>query len=281
MDELCFDVILESVPGHIEKLCQPCDAAAGADDAVEGGCSEPGVLDSFISPKLPNISIRDYMRRFHVHSDASDVCFVLAWAYLERLVDRLGVVITPKHLHRLLFVSWMSACKWHDDGQYTNSLYRRIGGLRDTKLLGGLEAEFLCLLGFDLNVGEAEFASLLQRIGGLESDGGSCLRVSRCPVDGDKVRPLCVVPASPSRFTCEDHILRGKMGYGNGDGSARSPASGLSLLRTLSGRTNGLSSPSMSSSCVSQLTFDDDESDYSEASWYYGNTAHDVMGLRQ
>jgi hypothetical protein len=195
----------------------------------------------------------------------------------------------------------MTAVKFHDDTvQYTTSLFGKIAGIRDAKLLCGLEADFLCLLGFDLCVDEATFALALERIGGglacntsagrLEVMSPSGVQASVAAMTSGVDRQLGVnIPSSASRrvysspssrFSCEKRFELSPATPTVSRFSERSdnPAP-LRLEKTLSGisiasETMPFASPVslLRTYSPSSLCLDCDEED-SEACWYYSSSS--------
>lgn len=120
-------------------------------------------LAEFCARKLPQISLKDYFARFRRIFHCSPLCSVLAFIYIERLVTTTKVKITPRHIHRLCFASWMVSVKYLEDDICTAEVFARIGGLRDGSL-NRLEAKFVKLLNFNLFVSTEVLNSCLLRI---------------------------------------------------------------------------------------------------------------------
>ena len=290
-------MILGAIPKLLEQVCVPT-ARDPPPCAEEGG---EDVLQRFCSRKIPAISLQLYLNRFHDHSDASPSTFILTYIYIERLLQRLPeIVVTPRHLHRLVFTAWMTAVKFHDDTvQYTTSLFGKIAGIRDAKLLCGLEADFLCLLGFDLCVDEATFALALERIGGglvcntsagrleVMSPGGVDAAAAAMTSGVDRqLRIVCPSPtarrvySSPSsRFSCEKRFQLSPATPTVSRFRERSDSlAPLRLEKTLSGVSTAsdlmpFASPVsiMRIYSGSSLNLDGDED--LEACWYYSSSS--------
>eukprot|EP00462_Mataza_sp_D1_P019120 CAMPEP_0175140250 /NCGR_PEP_ID=MMETSP0087-20121206/11361_1 /TAXON_ID=136419 /ORGANISM="Unknown Unknown, Strain D1" /LENGTH=453 /DNA_ID=CAMNT_0016423365 /DNA_START=317 /DNA_END=1678 /DNA_ORIENTATION=- len=71
--------------------------------------------------------------------------------------------ISHLNIHRLVLASFVSACKLWDDDFQTNATYAAIGGVPLCEL-NQMEARFLCLLGFDLGITSADYASYKDRL---------------------------------------------------------------------------------------------------------------------
>ena len=134
--ESYMGVILEAVPRILDGIV----------DAHEEECQDlkkTDLLYSFRAEKVPQISLTDYFARFHEFSDSSAACYLLTLVYIDRMVKKCQVHITEDHIHRLVLTSWVVASKFAEDERYTNSLYARIGGLKQDGSLNNLEVDFL------------------------------------------------------------------------------------------------------------------------------------------
>lgn len=165
------ELVLKAVPIILGELVQP---EASSTECTGGLCLDTvsecarliathspstqtsDILQSFLAPKVPSISLSDYFARFHRISGSSTACYILALIYIERLIQKDDVTITWRHIHRLALTSWVVSSKYWDDEIYNLHVYAKIGGLKSEELKK-LEAEFLCRLGFDLFVSEKEF----------------------------------------------------------------------------------------------------------------------------
>lgn len=152
-------VILEAVPRAIEDLA--------------GQNRKPPVVDilsSFRMDKVPSIPLVEYFARFHEFGDCSATCYLFCLIYIDRLLKR-PMQVTALHMHRLALTSWVVASKFLEDEIYTNTVYSRIGGLKEEDSLSQLELEFLCMIGFDLYVTEAECMNYFERV--LDTEGAA------------------------------------------------------------------------------------------------------------
>ena len=98
-------------------------AAKRGDDDADGSGS--GSAAAFRSPggRKPEIGVRRYAERIYRYAGCSPACFVVAYAYLDRLAlgddDEEGgagvVAVDSYSVHRLLITSVMVAAKFMDD----------------------------------------------------------------------------------------------------------------------------------------------------------------------
>eukprot|EP00186_Timspurckia_oligopyrenoides_P003933 CAMPEP_0182447514 /NCGR_PEP_ID=MMETSP1172-20130603/16881_1 /TAXON_ID=708627 /ORGANISM="Timspurckia oligopyrenoides, Strain CCMP3278" /LENGTH=253 /DNA_ID=CAMNT_0024643977 /DNA_START=290 /DNA_END=1051 /DNA_ORIENTATION=+ len=104
----------------------------------------------FHASSPPSISAVDYLDRVMKYSFCSNVCFVMAFQYLERIgtfYDELQ--LSPSNVHRLIITSVMLAAKFFDDIYYNNAYYAKVGGI-PLHEINALEKEFLGRVHFQL-----------------------------------------------------------------------------------------------------------------------------------
>ncbi|XP_059633821.1 cyclin-U4-1 [Cornus florida] len=127
---------------------------------------QPQKISVFHGLTRPTISIQTYLERIFKYANCSPSCFVVAYVYLDRFVQRQPLLpINSFNVHRLLITSVMVAAKFMDDMYYNNAYYAKVGGI-STKEMNFLEVDFLFGLGFHLNVTPTTFytcSSHLQR----------------------------------------------------------------------------------------------------------------------
>uniref|UniRef100_A0A7N0RJW1 Cyclin n=1 Tax=Kalanchoe fedtschenkoi TaxID=63787 RepID=A0A7N0RJW1_KALFE len=116
-------------------------------------------LSVFNGARAPAISIPKYLERIYKYTDCSPSCFVVGYAYVDRLVHRhpLSLVVSL-NVHRLLVTSVMVASKILDDEHHNNAFYARVGGVSNGDL-NRLELELLFMLDFDVTVSYKVFES--------------------------------------------------------------------------------------------------------------------------
>jgi len=106
----------------------------------------------FSSITTPTISITNYLSRINKYADCSDSCYVLAFIYLDRLLqNNPGFALSNQNIHRLLLSAIILAIKYSDDFYADNSTYAKIGGV-SLKEVNMLEKDMLKLLRYDLYV---------------------------------------------------------------------------------------------------------------------------------
>jgi len=100
----------------------------------------------FVSRSEPHIAIEDYLQRLQKYLECSESCCVLAWIYIDRLIEmQPSIAVTPRSIHRLFAIAMVISVKFQDDTPLSNAYCAKVSGFR----LG------------DLNLSEARFASLI------------------------------------------------------------------------------------------------------------------------
>lgn len=107
----------------------------------------------FYGKCAPPISVEEYILRIQKYAHCTPASFLHAVVYMDRLVDKYGVIFAPNTLnvHRLLLTGTVIAAKFLDDRVFSNAYYARIGGV-STQELNGMEREFLKLMHYKLRV---------------------------------------------------------------------------------------------------------------------------------
>ncbi|KAA0049071.1 hypothetical protein IC582_012380 [Cucumis melo] len=120
---------------------------------------QPHKISSFHGLTRPSISIQSYLDRIFKYANCSPCCFVIAYVYLDRFVQRQpSLPINSFNVHRLLITSVLVSAKFMDDTYYNNAYYAKVGGISTTEM-NFLEVDFLFGLGFHLNVTPTTFHS--------------------------------------------------------------------------------------------------------------------------
>ncbi|EOA21544.1 hypothetical protein CARUB_v10001951mg [Capsella rubella] len=123
-------------------------------------------ISAFSALTKPTISIKSYMQRIFKYANCSDSCYVVAYIYLDRFIQKQPFLpIDSRNVHRLIITSVLISAKFMDDLCYNNAYYAKIGGIT-TEEMNLLEVDFLFGVGFQLNVtcsAYNEYCSSLQR----------------------------------------------------------------------------------------------------------------------
>lgn len=104
--------VLNVLSNLLEKL-----VARNESRAISGiGRPYSSKLTVFHGLRAPTISIEKYLERIFKYANCSPACFVVAYVYIDRLMQRQpDLPITSLNVHRLLITSVMTAAKFLDD----------------------------------------------------------------------------------------------------------------------------------------------------------------------
>ncbi|KAJ8752959.1 hypothetical protein K2173_008694 [Erythroxylum novogranatense] len=117
----------------------------------------PHKVSVFHGLARPSISIQDYLERIYQYANCSPSCYVVAYVYLDRFVQKQpSLLVNSLNVHRLIITSVLISAKFMDDISYNNAYYAKIGGI-STAEMNVLEVDFLFGLGFQLNVTPTTF----------------------------------------------------------------------------------------------------------------------------
>jgi len=141
-----------------EIVAMILDKAVSQMEAARNRGLRADELTVFHAKKLPTITIHDYMGRLQQFSCCSEACFVLAFIYIDRVLQKnpsfpLGSLC----IHRLILACLMIAIKFNDDIYYDNAFYAKIGGISVNEM-NILEISLLSLTQFDLYVKDQVFS---------------------------------------------------------------------------------------------------------------------------
>ncbi len=115
----------------------------------------------FHSAVVPGISITNYVHRLKQYSFCSDSCYMLAFIYIDRLLQKNpDFALSRRSVHRVVLTALLLAIKFNDDVYYTNLYYAQVGGVV-LEELNRLEAEMLGLLSFDIHVQPQLYATYI------------------------------------------------------------------------------------------------------------------------
>eukprot|EP01065_Artemidia_motanka_P022644 TRINITY_DN2684_c0_g2_i2.p2 TRINITY_DN2684_c0_g2~~TRINITY_DN2684_c0_g2_i2.p2 ORF type:complete len:302 (+),score=105.42 TRINITY_DN2684_c0_g2_i2:98-907(+) len=136
------------------KLCRQNDAMDGISK------HEPTM---FYSTEMPLVSVNDFLVRLTKYAHSSNQVFVVMKIFMDRYVQRTGMIVNSRSVHRLALTCFVLAAKLRDDVYYTNSYYACIGGLPTFKL-NLMERAVLIGLDFDITVSRQQFEQTLAAV---------------------------------------------------------------------------------------------------------------------
>jgi hypothetical protein len=129
--------------------------AADIDEILRKLCSDFVREGVYYCPRLPPISLLDYLHRFdrYLYRDGDDVYKVVTIMYILRL----GIDGVNKYtVFRMFLACALLAYKFCYDIPETNTYFATLGGV-SVREMNRLETETLQRLDYDLNVSESEY----------------------------------------------------------------------------------------------------------------------------
>ncbi|GLJ18716.1 hypothetical protein SUGI_0333930 [Cryptomeria japonica] len=113
----------------------------------------------FSSLQVPAMNLHKYLERMFKYVRCSPSAFVVAYAYIDRLIlNNPNFRLTSLNIHRLTITTVMVATKFLDDLHYSNDYFAKVGGLT-LREMNILEVEFLFMMRFRLQVTVSVFES--------------------------------------------------------------------------------------------------------------------------
>mmetsp|Transcript_24119 Transcript_24119/g.33071 ORF Transcript_24119/g.33071 Transcript_24119/m.33071 type:complete len:219 (+) Transcript_24119:1147-1803(+) len=163
----------------------------------------------FHAPRVPSISIRQYVERIVSYAPCTVECFVVALIYLDRIIQNQSpLFVNSRTIHRLFITSVLLSAKYIDDIYFNNKYYARVGGISGSEM-NALELEFLFRVKFDCNTSSEQFdkfSHILYEpetvIPGLDLDSLTCYSVS--PHTHSFMFPSCGKTKTDSRYAHND-----------------------------------------------------------------------------
>ncbi|GLJ31979.1 hypothetical protein SUGI_0643690 [Cryptomeria japonica] len=144
-----------STPCVLSVLSSLLERVVGRNDIFTVSNSftfSPPKYEVFNGVEVPDMSIQHYLERIFRYIHCSPSVFVVAYAYIDRLIQfHPQFKISSQNVHRLIIVTVMVASKFVEEINYKNSYYAKVGGFSKEEI-NRLEMDFLFLLGFKLQV---------------------------------------------------------------------------------------------------------------------------------
>lgn len=136
----------EGIPLHVTH-------SGDADHAAREEAIQLGILSrKFLSKKVPQILMKDYLLRLHRYCPMSTAVYLATSVYITKmaLVEKV-LRVTPKNMHRLVLAGLLVATKAQEDLGYPHSRFAKVGGVSEREL-SKLEISFCFLVDFELRV---------------------------------------------------------------------------------------------------------------------------------
>ncbi|KAF8038770.1 hypothetical protein BT93_B1350 [Corymbia citriodora subsp. variegata] len=129
----------------------------------------------FHGSRAPAMSVRQYLERICKYTSCSASCFVVAYIYINRFLERTGGCLTSLNVHRLLITSVVVASKFIDNAGSNNGYFAKVGGISNAEM-NRMEVNFLFKLDFRLCISAEEFEMCCSQ---LQTEGSAKYQIDR------------------------------------------------------------------------------------------------------
>eukprot|EP00831_Metopus_contortus_P082385 TRINITY_DN8891_c0_g1_i3.p1 TRINITY_DN8891_c0_g1~~TRINITY_DN8891_c0_g1_i3.p1 ORF type:complete len:207 (+),score=5.98 TRINITY_DN8891_c0_g1_i3:98-718(+) len=141
----------------LENIVSTFDARTSSEAAESGPGLRVLKATCFQASRVPGISIPAYLDRIARYSHCSPSCFIVAFLYIDRILQmNPDFHLNSFSIHRLILSALVVAIKYLDDEYYTLIDYAKIGGI-SAREMAFLEAEFLKYLRYSLYISQELF----------------------------------------------------------------------------------------------------------------------------
>ena len=131
--------------------------------------SKSALIKSFISKKIPAISIKDYIERILKYSKAFKEIVIIILIYLDTICAKNKIYLNYNNIHKFIFAAFIVAFKFYEDDNYSISYYAKLGGISKKEAIN-LEYEFMCLIDFKLFVNQKLYEKYYNYLMSLQED---------------------------------------------------------------------------------------------------------------
>ena len=131
--------------------------------------SKSALIKSFISKKIPAISIQDYIERILKYSKAFKEIVIIILIYLDTICAKNKIYLNYNNIHKFIFAAFIVAIKFYEDDNYSISYYAKLGGISKKEAIN-LEYEFMCLIDFKLFVNQKLYEKYYNYLMSLQED---------------------------------------------------------------------------------------------------------------
>ncbi|CAA7026926.1 unnamed protein product [Microthlaspi erraticum] len=110
------DTMAEIMPDVITAMSSLLQRVSETNDDLSRPFREHQMMSAFNALTKPSISIRSYMERIFKYANCSDSCYIVAYIYLERFIQKQPYLpIDSFNVHRLIITSVLVSAKFMDD----------------------------------------------------------------------------------------------------------------------------------------------------------------------
>ena len=122
-----------------------------------------GENEPLYSSKIPNLTIEKFLLRIIKYTEAENMTLLLAYDYIERIIEKENFIIGLNNVYRLLLGTTILAIKMLEDNKYDNSEYCQIGGI-SLKDFNSIEYNLAVRLDFEFNSTYEDIESIIEQI---------------------------------------------------------------------------------------------------------------------
>lgn len=106
----------EIMPNVITTMASLLQRVSETNDDLSRPFREHQRISAFSALTKPSISIRSYMERIFKYANCSDSCYIVAYIYLDRFIQKQPFLpIDSFNVHRLIITSVLVSAKFMDD----------------------------------------------------------------------------------------------------------------------------------------------------------------------
>ena len=131
--------------------------------------SKKQLVKSFISKKIPTISIKDYIDRLLKYSKTSDEIVIIILIYLDTVCAKHEIHLNYFNIHKFIFAAFIVAIKFYEDEYYSIQYYAKLGGISKKEAIS-LEYEFMSLMDFKLFIKQDLYIKYYNNLCNLEEN---------------------------------------------------------------------------------------------------------------
>ena len=87
------------------------------------------IIKPFISKKIPNVSIQNYLDRLAKYSKIENNTLLLVLIYIDRICELNKIRLNYFNIHKLILGGLLIAIKYNEDDYFSNIFYSKVGGV--------------------------------------------------------------------------------------------------------------------------------------------------------
>ena len=99
------------------------------EEGTEYKDSNGPIIKPFISKKIPNVSIQNYLDRLAKYSKIENNTLLLVLIYIDRICELNKIRLNYFNIHKLILGGLLIAIKYNEDDYFSNTFYSKVGGV--------------------------------------------------------------------------------------------------------------------------------------------------------